>query len=221
MSEDWKFQRRRERLVETIREKGIENERVLAAIGRVPRHRFMDQALHTRAYRDEALPIGMKQTISQPFTVAYQTALLDPQPDERILEIGTGSGYQAAVLCELGAQVFTVERIRQLYERTSKLLRELGYRAVCRFGDGRQGWPAMAPYDGIIVTAGSPDVPAPLKEQLREPEGEKEEGGRLIIPVGGRHEQEMRRITRTGPDSWKEERLDGFRFVPLLGNTSG
>lgn len=220
MTEDWKFQRRRARLVETLRSKGIDDERLLAAIGRVPRQEFVDQAFHTRAYRDEALPIGQKQTISQPFTVAYQTMLLDPQPDEKILEIGTGSGYQAAVLSELGARVFTVERIRGLYERTAVLLKKLGYRTVqCRFGDGRDGWASQAPFDGIIVTAGSPDVPPALLDQLREPSDERP-GGRLIIPVGGPNEQQMQRITRTGPDSFDREKLEGFRFVPLLGNTT-
>lgn len=221
MTEDWKFQRRRARLIETLRSKGIDDERVLAAIGRVPRQEFVDQAFHTRAYRDEALPIGLKQTISQPFTVAYQTMLLDPQPDERILEIGTGSGYQAAVLSELGARVFTVERIRGLYDKTTMLLKRLGYRSVqCRFGDGREGWASQAPFDGIIVTAGSPDVPPALLEQLREPSDDMP-GGRLIIPVGGPNEQQMQRITRTGPDAYDREKLEGFRFVPLLGNTSG
>ena len=217
MNEDWKYQKRRERLVEELREKGIQDERVLAAIGRVPRHLFVDVALRNRAYNDEALPIGLKQTISQPFTVAYQTMMLDPKPDEKILEIGTGSGYQAAVLGEMGARVFSVERIRSLYERTSRLLRALDYRAVCRCGDGTKGWESAGPFDGIIVTAAATSVPDDLLQQLRAPEDEGP-GGRLIIPVGDRASQRMNRITRHGPESFQREETDGFRFVPLISS---
>ena len=213
---DRTYQRRRARLVDTLRERGIDNERVLDAIGAVKRHQFVDPALRNRAYEDEALPIGLNQTISQPFTVAYQTALLDPQPGERILEIGTGSGYQAAVLCELGARVFSVERHKSLLERTRKLLDDLGYRVVTRHGDGTDGWPAFAPYDGILVTAGAPDVPDPLLEQLREPSEESDEGGRLIIPVGSSGGQQMMRFTRLGPDNFRRETYHNFRFVPLV-----
>lgn len=210
-----RFKRRRKKLVELLREKGIADERVLRAIGEVPRHLFMDQALEQRAYKDEALPIGLAQTISQPFTVAYQTERLAPRPGERILEIGTGSGYQAAVLCTLGVSLFTVERLRPLFDRTRVLLRELGYRANCRHGDGTQGWESMAPFDGIIVTAGAMGVPRPLLDQLREP-ADATGGGRLIIPVGDSAGQVMHRITRTGPDSFEKETFDGFKFVPLI-----
>jgi len=216
MNEDWKYQRRRSRLVSVLRERGIGDERVLEAMEKVPRHLFVDLALRPRAYYDEALPIGMKQTISQPFTVAYQTMMLDPKPGERILEIGTGSGYQAAVLCELEVQAFTIERLRTLFERTSALLKSLGYRAVCRCGDGTKGWESAGPFDGIIVTAAATLVPDDLLRQLRIPDDHRS-GGRLIIPVGNRATQKMNRIVRTGEESFEREETDGFRFVPLIG----
>ena len=217
MSDDRKYQRQRAHLIEELREKGIRDERVLAAMAAVPRHRFVEPALRTRAYRDEALPIGLKQTISQPFTVAYQTMLLAPQPDEKMLEIGTGSGYQAAVLCEMGARVFSIERHRPLLERTRRLLDALGYRVITRHGDGTLGWLAAAPFDGIIVTAGAIEIPDALLDQLRAPEGQQP-GGRLIIPVGGAKGQTMMRITRTGADSYDREELHTFRFVPLVSD---
>jgi protein-L-isoaspartate(D-aspartate) O-methyltransferase len=210
-----KYRRQRARLVTALRERGIESERVLAAIGQVPRHEFVEPALRARAYADEALPIGQRQTISQPFTVAYQTSLLDPAPNDRVLEVGTGSGYQAAVLCEMDARVFSVERHKSLLERTKKLLDRLGYRVVTKHGDGTNGWVAFAPYDGIIVTAGAADVPDPLLQQLREPSDDKD-GGRLVIPVGGRGGQQMLRITRNGPDRYRREDFHSFRFVPLV-----
>jgi protein-L-isoaspartate(D-aspartate) O-methyltransferase len=218
MKEDWKFQRRRARLVEELREKGITSERVLAAIGKVERQHFVDPAFLSRAYHDEALPIGLKQTISQPFTVAYQSQTLNPQRDERILEIGTGSGYQAAVLCEMGARVYTIERVRGLYEHTAPLLRSLGYRSNCRFGDGMAGWESMGPFDGIIVTAGASDVPDSLLRQLKLPDGMKP-GGRMVIPVGGRDKQMMTYIVRMGEEEFDRIEMEAFRFVPLLGNT--
>lgn len=210
MLEDRKYQHQRARLVDALRHKGIADERVLAALGRLPRHLFIEPALRGRAYQDEALPIGLGQTISQPFTVAYQTALVDPQPGEKVLEVGTGSGYQAAVLCELGARVFSVERHRALYERTNALLKELGYRVTTRLGDGSLGWPTFAPYEAILVTAGATGVPRPLLEQLHP------RGGRLVIPVGGQDGQVMRRIVRTGADTYEEETFQSFRFVPLV-----
>ena len=219
MREERDLRRQRMRLVEELREKGISDERVLAAVGRVPRHLFVEPALRARAYRDEALPIGLKQTISQPFTVAYQTMILDVHEGDCILEIGTGSGYQAAVLCEMGARVYSVERHRPLLDRTKNLLDRLGYRIVTRHGDGTLGWQAFAPYDGILVTAGATEVPDALLEQLRIP-GERSRGGRLIIPLGDDRGQIMNRIEREGENQFRRQRLDSFRFVPLIGGGS-
>ena len=217
-SDDRKYRHQRERLVETLRERGIHDERVLSAVGAVARHAFVDAALRDRAYADEALPIGLNQTISQPFTVAYQTALLGVQPDDRILEVGTGSGFQAAVLCEMGARVFSIERHEDLLRRARSVLDELGYDARTQHGDGTKGWPAFGPYDGIVVTAGASEIPAPLLHQLREPSGKDDSGGRLVIPIGGRGGQTMTRITRTGsgPHDYQREEFHSFRFVPLV-----
>lgn len=214
-----KFQRQRSRLVDQLRERGIKDERVLKAIGRVPRHRFVEPALRGRAYEDAALPIGLSQTISQPFTVAYQTSLLDVEENDRILEVGTGSGYQAAVLCEMGARVFSVERHEELWKRTKQLLDDLGYDVRTKHGDGRNGWISFAPYHGIVVTAAAPEIPSPLLRQLREPISDGEgRGGRLVIPVGGPDGQTMNRITRTGsgPHDYRREEFHTFRFVPLV-----
>lgn len=214
------YERRRARLIEALRERGIMDERVLEALHAVPRHRFVEPALRQRAYADEALPIGLKQTISQPFTVAYQTSLLGVRRGDRVLEIGTGSGYQAAVLCELGARVFSVERHERLLRRTKKLLGALGYRVVTKAGDGTFGWPAFAPFDGIVVTAGASEVPDALLEQLRAPDDDHA-GGCLIVPVGDAEGQQMRRITRTGTHDFEREDLHTFRFVPLVGEGGG
>ncbi len=209
--EDLYYTRRRKALLNELRKKGIENEHVLAALARVPRHRFVDTALRHRAYRDEALPIGLNQTISQPYTVAYQTSLLKVQPGDRVLEVGTGSGFQAAVLAEMGTRVFSIERHEKLYVQTTALLEKMGYRIETRCGDGTLGWPEKAPFDAILVTAGGQHVPQPLLDQLRQP------GGRLVIPVGSAEQQTMLRITRTGPDTFEQEALDACRFVPLIG----
>ncbi len=217
------YDRQRRALVALLREKGISDERVLAAVGSVPRHEFMEPALRHRAYQDEALPIGLKQTISQPFTVAYQTSLLDVSEGDRVLEVGTGSGYQAAILCELGVRVLSVERHEALLERTRALLDRLGYRVLARHGDGTLGWSGSAPFDGIVVTAGGTAVPDPLLEQLRLPEGARR-GGRLVIPIGEADKQTMFRFTRTGPEAFEREKLLDCRFVPLVaesGRTAG
>jgi len=199
----------RKELAETLRSKGIMDERVLRAIETVPRDRFVTDVFKLKAYDDTALPIGNSQTISQPYTVAFMTERLGPQKDAKVLEIGTGSGYQAAILAELGCRVFTIERHPDLHLRARKLLSELGYRAATLCGDGTVGWSEFAPYDGIIVTAAAPDIPQALLDQLAE-------GGRLVIPVGGQSEQSLRIITRNG-DSFAEETADGFKFVPLIG----
>lgn len=215
-----KYRRQRRQMVEALRARGISGGRVLHAFDEVLRHRFVDPALRRRAYADEALPIGMHQTISQPFTVAYQTQLLALEPDDRVLEIGTGSGYQAAILSALGARVFSVERHEALFRRARRILDELGYRAVIRHGDGTFGWPTFAPYDGIVVTAGAADVPEALLDQLRDP-SEGRPGGRLVIPVGDSDGQRMLRVTRTGPESYARETFRDFRFVPLIGEGGG
>ena len=203
-------------MVEKIREKGIADERVLGAIGRVPRECFVDLALQHRAYEDIALPIGLRQTISQPSTVALQTRLLDTEPGDSILEVGTGSGYQAAVLCEMGLRVYSIERHRKLHERAKTVLSELAYRVLLRFGDGTRGWPGLAPFDGIIVTAGAMEIPQILLEQLTIPD-EHKRGGRLVVPVGNENAHFMTRVVRTGKDSYETEEYGEYRFVPLVG----
>jgi len=220
LESDRTYKKRARRLVETLRDKGIDNDRVLRAIANVPRHIFVDHALRRLAYNDEALPIGLGQTISQPYTVAFQTASLDPQPGDFVLEIGTGSGYQAAILVEMGVRVYTVERHEQLLQRAREHFRTLGYRVISKVGDGAEGWPAFAPFDGILATAGAARIPVPLIDQLRAPTGDAP-GGRLIIPVGELADQTMIRITRTGPDSVVEERLGRFSFVPFVGADTG
>lgn len=221
MPDDRKYQRQRRHLVDHLRRNGISDERVLSAIGAVPRHQFVEPALRARAYEDEALPIGMNQTISQPFTVAYQTMLLNPQDGDRILEIGTGSGYQAAVLSEMGARVFSIERHKALLERTRKILKSLNYRVVLKHGDGTLGWPAFAPYDGIVVTAGASDVPESLLAQLRIEGEDDKPAGRLVIPIGDARGQKMNRFRRVGVSEYEREESHIFRFVPLVGREGG
>lgn len=199
----------RKRLVDDLRRRGISDEAVLSAISSVPRHYFLDKAFEEHAYEDKPFPIGHEQTISQPFTVAYQSALLDVKPRDRVLEIGTGSGYQAAILAVLGARVFTVERQEALYQSAKALMEQMGYGNVrCFFRDGTKGLPEFAPYDRIIVTAGAPVVPEALKQQLAI-------GGILVIPVG-EDVQYMYRITRLSETEYKEDVFDAFRFVPFL-----
>lgn len=200
----------RNKLVKKLLEKGISDERVLAAVGKVPRHVFFDDALLSHAYEDKAFPIGEGQTISQPYTVAFQTEKLQLKPGDKVMEIGTGSGYQAAVLLEMGAKVYTIEYNRKLYEKTRDFLPILGYHPYFFYGDGSKGIPAKAPYDKIIVTAGAPVVPKALTDQLAE-------NGILIIPVGGRDNQKMLRIIKT-KDGLKQDETNGFAFVPLLGD---
>jgi protein-L-isoaspartate(D-aspartate) O-methyltransferase len=202
--------RLRERMVESqIRSRGVADERVLAAMESVPRHRFVPPALSDAAYRDHPLPIGLGQTISQPYIVALMTEALRPQPDDRILEIGTGSGYQAAVLSLLVAEVYSIEIVEELAATSSVLLQELGYRNVrVRHGDGYRGWPEQAPFDGIIVTAAPGHVPQPLVEQLRP-------GGRMVIPVGEDY-QELKLIQKTESGT-RESVLIPVRFVPMTG----
>ncbi len=205
-------QRTRDRLVKRLRDHGIDDERVLEVIGSLPRHIFVDEALAHRAYEDTALPIGHGQTISQPYIVALMTAKLLNEPRDRILEIGTGSGYQAAVLARLVKRVYTVERIAALIERAQSRFRALKLRNIrVKYDDGSLGWPEQAPFDGILVTAAAREVPAALIEQLAI-------GGRMVIPVGDDDGQELRIIDRT-PDGVREERVEFVRFVPLLRGT--
>ena len=209
MKDTSKHQGLRQKLVDKLKEKGITDEKVLGAIGKIPRHLFMDSGFLDHAYVDKAFPIAADQTISQPFTVAFQTELLQLKEGDKILEIGTGSGYQTAVLCELGAKVYSIERQLELFKLTSKFLPKLGYRPKkLIFGDGYKGLKEDAPFDGIIVTAGAPFVPKPLMSQLAI-------GGRLVIPVG-EVVQVMTLFVRNGPKDFEKHEFGEFRFVPLL-----
>ena len=201
---------KRRALVAELRKKGIQSERVLEAINTLPRHFFFDTALISHAYEDKAFPIGEGQTISQPYTVAFQTQLLDVKPGDKILEIGTGSGYQAGILHLLGAEVFTIEYQKKLFDHTSRFLQRLGIQMHLFYGDGTGGLPAHAPYDKIIVTAGAPVVPEALIQQLKV-------GGILVIPVGDRKRQAMVKITKKTSKEILREEFEGFAFVPLLG----
>ena len=209
MKDTFKHKGLRQQLVKTIKAKGITDEKVLEAIGKIPRHLFMDSSFIDHAYQDKPFPIGADQTISQPFTVAYQTELMNVKKGDKVLEIGTGSGYQAAVLIELGAKVYSIERQQELFKKTSKFLPKLGYRAKkLIFGDGYIGLEEEAPFDSIIVTAGAPFVPKPLLNQLKI-------GGRLVIPVGD-NVQTMTLFIRKGEKEFEKHEYGSFRFVPLL-----
>lgn len=200
-------------MVDRLRADGITDEAVLRAMNEVPRHFFIDGALDGHAYDDRALRIGCEQTISHPSTVAMQSQLLDVKPGMKVLEIGTGSGYQTAVLCRMGARVFTVERQKGLFDQTRRLLASLHYTARCFLGDGYRGLAEAdyGPYDRIIVTCGAPEIPAALMAQLKK-------GGIMVIPLGD-GEQEMMRITKEGdePGQWTTERFGTYSFVPMLG----
>lgn len=203
---------RRRMVEEQIIGRGVTDPRVIDAMLKVPRHKFVEDALASKAYQDAPLPIGEKQTISQPYMVALMSEALLLDGSETVLEVGTGSGYQAAVLALLAERVFSLERIASLARRARKVLDSNGFSKVnIRLADGTVGWPAMAPFDGIIVTAGAPKVPQEYLDQLSV-------GGRLIIPVGDRDSQVLMRITRVGKCDYKEEKLLGCRFVPLIGN---
>ncbi|MEX1383935.1 protein-L-isoaspartate(D-aspartate) O-methyltransferase [Lutibacter sp.] len=209
MKDTHKHQGLRNQLVATICEKGITDKNVLAAIANVPRHLFMDSGFVDFAYQDKAFPIAAEQTISQPYTVAFQTELLQVKSNDKVLEIGTGSGYQTAVLLEIGARVYTIERQKELFKKTKLFLPKLNYKPKkIIFGDGYKGLPEEAPFDGIIVTAGAPFVPKPLLAQLKI-------GGRLVIPVG-EEIQTMTLFVRTGEKDFEKHELGDFRFVPML-----
>lgn len=199
----------RKKLANGLKIKGIRDERVINAIGNVPRHLFMESGFVNFAYKDQAFPIGAGQTISQPYTVAFQTQLLEIKEGDKILEVGTGSGYQAAVLVEMGAKVFTIERQKKLYDKVHKFLPSIGYKPACFLGDGYRGLPDFAPFDKILVTAGAPFVPEELELQLKI-------GGKLIIPVGDEKHQEMYRIERVSETEFTSKKHGNFVFVPLL-----
>ena len=213
MVDSFKHKGLRQKLVENLILKGIKNEAVLEAIRKVPRHWFMDSSFLDHAYQDKAFPIAANQTISQPYTVAYQTELLELEANHKVLEIGTGSGYQTAVLCLLEAEVYSIERQLELFKKTSLFLPKIGYVAKrLIFGDGYKGLKADAPFDRILVTAGAPFVPKPLLAQLKV-------GGRLVIPVGDK-EQVMSVFVRTSQKSFKKQEFGNFKFVPMLGDKS-
>lgn len=199
----------RKRMVEGIRIKGIKDEKVLEAIGNVPRHLFMDISFLQFAYKDQAFPIGAGQTISQPFTVAIQTQLLQVERFDKILEVGTGSGYQAAVLLEMGATVYTIERQRELYLKAQSLLPQIGYHPKFFYGDGYKGLPTYGPFDKIIITAGAPVIPEDLLTQLKV-------GGRMVLPMGPREKQTMYVFVKTSETEYYKESHGSFVFVPML-----
>jgi protein-L-isoaspartate(D-aspartate) O-methyltransferase len=201
----------RKKLVEELRKKGIDDENVLQAIGNVKRHYFFDETFWNQAYKDIAFPIGEGQTISQPYTVAYQSQLLHINKGDKVLEIGTGSGYQTCVLLELGAQVYTIERQEKLYNHTRQVLPHIGYKTNFFVGDGSIGIAKHAPYDKIIVTAGAPTVPDVLLKQLNI-------GGILVIPVGDEQSQKMVTVLKVAEHDYEKIVLDTFRFVPLVGD---
>ncbi|MCK6617432.1 MAG: protein-L-isoaspartate(D-aspartate) O-methyltransferase [Cyclobacteriaceae bacterium] len=209
LEDNYKQRGLRKKLVKILEKKGITDPRVLQAIGKVPRHVFFDNALLEHAYQDKAFPIGEGQTISQPYTVAFQTEKLEVKPGDKVLEIGTGSGYQACILLELGAQVYTIEYNKKLYEKAKSFLPRIGYKPYFYLGDGSKGLPAKAPFNKILVTAGAPVVPEALIHQLAD-------NGVLVIPVGDREKQRMVRIRKKNGHLSKEE-FDYFSFVPLLG----
>lgn len=212
MNDSFEAKGKRKRLVDELRKKGITDEEVLRAIGTVPRHRFMDPAFLVHAYTDKAFPISSGQTISQPYTVAVQTSLLNINKRDKILEIGTGSGYQAAVLAEMGAKVYTIERFRDLFLKSQSIIDSLGYSVNFFFGDGYEGKPQYGPYDGIIITAAAPEIPVHLLQQLKT-------GGRLVVPVGSTISQVMTVVQRTGEDSFDQSTHGNFVFVPMLKGT--
>ena len=209
MTDSYRHKGLRKKLVDTISEKGIKDKKILEAIDKVPRHYFMDSGFIEFAYRDQAFPIGAGQTISQPYTVAFQTELLQVKKHDKILEVGTGSGYQCAILLELGAKVYTIERQRELYLKSRALLTEMGYKPYFFYGDGYLGQPKFSPYDKIIITAGASEIPKELLKQLKI-------GGRMVVPVGGSSGQVMMTIDRIDEDEYKELEHGYFAFVPML-----
>ena len=204
------YETEREELVDKLKSKGITDDNVLNAFRRVERHLFVQPAMIHHAYQDVALPIGHNQTISQPYTVAVMTQALELKENDKVLEIGTGSGYQAAILAEMGVRVFSIERNDKLFLRTQKLFDKLGVRAALRCADGTMGWNEFAPYEGIIVTAGSPKIPKSLMNQLAV-------GGRLVIPVGDKSSQTLKILKKVSDEKFSVKDIPHFAFVPLIG----
>ncbi len=196
-------------MIALLKDRGITDERLLRAFARIDRHLLVPEPFTSRSYEDSALPIGKGQTISQPYTVAFMTQALGVKSGDKVLEVGTGSGYQAAILAEMGARVFTIERHLELLVSARKNLERFGYRVASKAGDGTVGWNEFAPFNGIIVTAGAPEVPQPLLHQLID-------GGKLVIPVGDMEEQAMVVFTRCGT-RYERRDIQGFKFVPLIG----
>ena len=211
IEDNFRHQGLRRRLVDEIRGKGITDENVLKAISEVPRHLFIDKAFLEFAYQDKAFPIDAGQTISQPYTVAYQSQLLVAEPGMKVLEIGTGSGYQTSVLCKMGLKVFSIERHKVLFTKTKMLLQDLNMPAKLFYGDGFKGLPAYAPFDRILVTCGAREVPSDLLGQLSI-------GGVMVIPLGPEDQQIMTTYLKKGVNDYEVIRLDKFRFVPMLAN---
>jgi protein-L-isoaspartate(D-aspartate) O-methyltransferase len=212
MTDSFEAKGKRKNLVDELRKKGISDEEVLRAMNAVPRHIFMDPAFLNHAYIDKAFPITSGQTISQPYTVAVQTSLLQVKKRDKVLEVGTGSGYQAAILAEMGIKVYTIERYRDLYIKAQRTLISLGYSADFFFGDGYEGKKQYGPFDGILITAAAPEVPDILLQQLKT-------GGRLVVPLGKADFQVMTVVTRTGQDSFEYSSHGTFVFVPMLKGT--
>ncbi|MDB5262825.1 MAG: Protein-L-isoaspartate O-methyltransferase [Adhaeribacter sp.] len=211
-TDSYKHKGMRNGLIRIIREKGIRDERVLKAIAEVPRHFFFEKAFLEHAYQDKAFPIGQGQTISQPYTVAYQTELLEVQPTDKVLEIGTGSGYQCWVLLKITPHVYTIEYNKILFQKAVNFFKAMDLKPRAFLGDGSLGLPAHAPYDKILVTAGAPVIPKNLLSQLKV-------GGILVIPVGDTINQKMIKVTRAGQDEFTRQEFDNFKFVPLLGKS--
>ncbi len=209
MEDNFKHQGMRKKLIDVVRLKGIDNESVLDAMMRVPRHHFLDKAFLNQAYEDIAFKIGAGQTISQPYTVAYQTSLLQIKKGDKVLEIGTGSGYQTCVLLELGAKVFSIERQKELFDKAKVFFPQIGYAPKIFYGDGYKGLPSFAPFDKILVTCGAPFIPTDLIDQLKT-------GGILVIPVGANEVQIMTKITKNSDSDFEKQELKNFRFVPML-----
>ncbi len=204
-----RYKTERKEMVELIRHRGVKDENLLKVIERIPRHLFVTDLFIGRAYEDSPLPIGKSQTISQPYTVAVMTEALEIKKGSKVLEVGTGSGYQAAILAEMGVRVFTIERHMELLNASRKIFEKLGYPIVSKCGDGTIGWAEFAPYDGIIVTAAAPEIPQALLDQLAD-------GGKLVIPIGSMEFQDLHVVTRK-KDKFLRKEICGFKFVPLIG----